>query len=78
MRLFKIEQRVYLFFWVNHYETINKILLVKKKAGAIEILWEILYKGNNDGLTFERNDQSTDAKWREDNSIPPCGWTTTR
>lgn len=51
MRLFKIEQRVYLFFRVNHYEAINKILLVKKKkAGAIEILWEILY----DGFTLER------------------------
>ena len=58
MRLFKIEQRVYLFFRVNHYEAINKILLVKKKAGAIEILLEILY----DGFTFERNDQSTNAK----------------
>ena len=33
MRLFKIEQRVYLFFRVNHYEAINKILLVKKKSG---------------------------------------------
>lgn len=59
MRLFKIEQRVYLFFRVNHYEAINKILLVKKKkAGAIEILWEILY----DGFTFERNEQSANAK----------------
>ena len=71
MRLFKIEQRVYLFFRVNHYEAINKILLVKKKKRA-----RLKFYGKycTTGLHSKEMSRAPMPSEAKDNSIPQWGW----